>query len=932
MFKRIITLVLALLLVMQTAAFADPWSYSFYEKLYDDGIDEANGKVYYVAGTNNIGYKVKFAMDMGLIKSYAPGNTVVKEDLKKAIEFIFGGDVFFNRYFTEDELADALTIDEAIIVFMDAAGYGPYLKNYTAGDARAYRGEAQRVGLLTSAEYKEASKAFTAELFYEIFYDALHIPTQRTLYNKSGTEYYSSDSSLFDTELELMMFEGVVTGNSYTTLLGDEGAGEDSVFIDGNPYSTKNLEGLDDFLGYRVHAYLDEDNNLCSIAVDERVNITKTLDDSIDVKRDEFSLTGKTITFPYWDENDRVKKLEVRKNGDLVYNHIAYPGYAAETVDFWDIKNGYIKFIDNDGDEKYDVVFIEEWVSFLPRYVDKLNNVIEDRNKKFYDFSNMIDNKKYKGIFDHDGNPVADLSGLNVNTAVSVLMEHGTENVTEALCLKEETYEGVLTRYSESKEYPIKIGDHEFKLGKAYFGEKTKDFDHKLGTRILVYLDQFGKIIKSIDVQGIKKFGWVMGIKKDDALFDTNVKIHMFTENDKFETFPFAKRVSYNLTELLTPSQIMNGGAMELYNHETGKAQEQLVKYTLNGKGEICEIETADKSNNSYGAISNSDRFQLNYEGDLMMHGNAMMSFGAKYQFDKPTVKFFNIPKNRAMLDYYRIDSSTVASGVFYYGLKFYDVNETYRPAAVLIEVDPYSTWVSGEFTSRFILNEGSTYYPAEDEVLDYIEYGLNDWYETKYIDPKVCVLSPRRNGLTENENKENDQNGVDPGLFGARYSQITDISQVQRGDLIDFTTNYENRIMVFLVCLALDHNIPYEEQFFEDNRGDGGNASGTRNQPNIDEKNLRGGDVNMFGKVVARDERYIVVNCKNREDFESDEAYNVYNRTILAQSNHKLTVYNVDEDTVEHRTGLDIQVGDYIYVEMSDYNTKNHVVYRRSN
>ena len=95
MFKRILTLVLALLLVMQTAAFADPWSYSFYEKLYDDGIDEANGKVYYIAGANNIGYKVKFAMDMGLIKTYAPGNTVTKEDLKKALDFVFGEGVMF---------------------------------------------------------------------------------------------------------------------------------------------------------------------------------------------------------------------------------------------------------------------------------------------------------------------------------------------------------------------------------------------------------------------------------------------------------------------------------------------------------------------------------------------------------------------------------------------------------------------------------------------------------------------------------------------------------------------------------------------------------------------------------------------------------------------------------------------------------------------
>lgn len=926
MFKRIITLVLALLLVMQTVAFADPWSYSFYEKLYDDGIDEANGKVYYVAGTNNVGYKVKFAMDMGLIDTYAPGNAVTKKELKNAMALVFGGDAFFNQYFGEDELADVLTVDEAVIVFMDAAGYGPYLKSQTAGDAFAYRAEAQRRGLFTSVKYAEASKTFTAEMFYKMFYDALHIDTIAAAYSNVGVEYYNTELTLMDTELDLVMFEGIVTGNSYTTLLGDPGVGEGSILIDNNIYSTRTLEGIDDFIGYSVHAYLDKDNYLCSIAVDERINDTKTLDDSVEIKKDEWSKT----TFPYWDENDRVKKIEIDRYADVIYNHIALPGYQKEDLD---IDNGYLKFIDNNNDKKYDVVFIEEWISFLPRYVDKTDNTIEDRNTNVYDFSNLIENQDYKGIFDHEGNAVADLSGLNVNSAVSVLVEYNTFNVTEALILKEETYEGVLSRNSSAKAFPIKIGDYEFKLGKAYYGEKSANFDHKLGTRIMVYVDQFGKIIKSVDVQGVEKFGWVMNIKKIDDLFDSGVKIHMFTENDKFETFPFAKKVTYNLGELLTPTQIVTGSARELYNHETGTTPNQLVMYTLNAKGEVCAIETADKTSNNFnGAVCNSDRLQLNYAGELILQGNAVMSFGSKYQFDKPSVKLFKIPKkNPERLDYYRIDTGDIWHEVPY-TMEFYNVSETYRPEAIVCDVgNGYSNWVGGESTSKFILTKGSNYYPAEDEVVDYIEYALNDWYETKYIDPDVCENMWRDGVNTTNEVADPKKPAPNTTAYGARYGQIFSIEDIRRGDVIDFTVNYENRIMAFMVNLALDHTIPYEDQFFEDNRGDGGNASGTRGKPNIDEFNLRGKDVNMFGKVIARDERYIVVNCKDREDFETEEEYKAYNRTILAQSNHKVTIYDVDNDTVEHRTGLDIQVGDYIFIEMADATTRNYIIYRNS-
>ena len=47
MFKRILTLALAFLLVMQAVAFAaEPLTFNFHEILYDDGVDEGNGKVY----------------------------------------------------------------------------------------------------------------------------------------------------------------------------------------------------------------------------------------------------------------------------------------------------------------------------------------------------------------------------------------------------------------------------------------------------------------------------------------------------------------------------------------------------------------------------------------------------------------------------------------------------------------------------------------------------------------------------------------------------------------------------------------------------------------------------------------------------------------------------------------------------------------------
>lgn len=897
MIKKLTAFGLAIMLLLQSySVFAGPWDYIMEEYLYDHGVEEANGEIYYTPGTNEISRKIKFSMDMGLISKYVPGTTVTRLELKNALNLLFKNDEMYNKHYKPGEEDKILTVDEAIITFMDSAGYGAYFEYNGSTGTTDYYKEASRQGLLDGINYTEAKKKLTAEQFYNMFYNLLDVKTFEMVLQGSGQSYKFSDLTLLDTDLKLTRISGVVSANSYTSINGSASAGDGSLRIDNTEYRCGGIKNADDFLGYKIEAYINKDGEICSAAVDERYNDMKSFNDSVDTK-----LSGDRTLFQYYDDNGSLKSVRLYKYADVIYNHIAYPGY---TEDIYNIKNGYIQFIDHNNDGLYDVLFVYEYTSFMPnaRYAEDYSVV--DKLGTKYNVSDIVSNNKYKGIFNSKGEE-AEFEDINMRKGISLLTAPDSNVVTELYILDEQTVEGKYSEFRGDTKLPYKIENQSFDMAATYYKESNGKLPHSIGDRILIYLDPRGKIINSVAVDNRLKYGYARRLGADYKI-TPNVKIQLFTEDGQMMTYEFADKVEYNGT-MMEEADIINGGAVELYKNKNLK--KQLVRYMLSSNGEVKKIDTA-KSNTEWGSYNDGDDFEINYDyetqGNLVYLGGTTKSFGAMYRLNQARTAMFHIPDDDNER-YYRVSSTESISNNEEYRVKIYDVDDCYTPEAIVMVHGSAgsSNWLSSEWlTSCFVLQTGDYYDKVNEEALQYITYRASWWEQTAYKSPDSCKLFDNW-GSWKN---------------GGRAGSVKNWEDIRKGDMIEFNGDYTGRVTLFGVSLALDYNKPLAEQTFEKAKVLNNSGKGW----GVGEKQFYAQDLVAFGKVIKKHNEGMVLNSHGAEGFPK-----AWNRTIVCGETTYVNCYTIGKDECSLLRFSDIQEGDYVFVELHSGSLNAISVYR---
>ncbi len=248
--------------------------------------------------------------------------------------------------------------------------------------------------------------------------------------------------------------------------------------------------------------------------------------------------------------------------------------------------------------------------------------------------------------------------------------------------------------------------------------------------------------------------------------------------------------------------------------------------------------------------------------------------------------------------DYFRMGVNEIYNDNTY-TVNFFDVNENYTAGAICIYRIPTSTWVGGQSSQgRFIIDTGQHYNLTTCEVEDFIALSSYDWETSAIADDEICKVY--RRGDVE---------------FGGRYLKVNEFKDLRRGDIVEIVGNYDGRITAFMVNFAVDHEKPLEEQTFEIDR----------NGEQLTAKNWWGEDLITFAKVVSRDVEVLILNADKESNFTNRDL----NRIITPPTSQKATIYMVGEDRYEYGTLADIQVGDFVLVEMNEITLKNLVVYR---
>lgn len=205
---------------------------------------------------------------------------------------------------------------------------------------------------------------------------------------------------------------GVVRATGETALTGT-GVKNGAVLIGDKVYNAETV-GID-MLGKSVLAYgkeIDEEYFLTAVFEDDSRNRELFLE-AADIK----SVSGKTVA--YSDENGRSEKLTLSPTVNVVYN-----GSPAAESELLKAKgsNSVLTFIDNDADNKYDVVIIEFCEYTTVKSINSNLNIIYFE-KNVLNGKNYVEIEEsyssYVSIYDETGE-LSDISKIEPKDVVSI--------------------------------------------------------------------------------------------------------------------------------------------------------------------------------------------------------------------------------------------------------------------------------------------------------------------------------------------------------------------------------------------------------------------------------------------------------------------------------------------------------------------------------
>lgn len=853
--------------------------------------------VEYVVGENNVGADIKFSMDMGLIIKYTPDAEVTRKELRNAMRLIYNDDFKFDEYFTEGYDYDKVTVDDAIKLLMDAAGFGPYMAMNTKGDYLAYRNEAARQGLITGAKYTAAAEKFTHEIFYEMFYDALNMPMFGATYSNKGASYMYTEDTLMHQFLEFRKVEGIVTTNSVVSLTGNPLTSEGSVAINNRVYNTFGIDDANDYLGYSVIAYINADDQICSIAVDTALNEQTVLIGSDDIKDPTLTLVE------YYKSQNRVATIRIEGTAPVVYNNVVADNF--DPADYM-IENGTIKFIDNNADKICDVVFVNEVVCFYPEFIDFSGYAIHDEIGNAYDVTDIVSSRKYLGIHNAEGKTV-DFETMTTALPVAVALIYGTTSASEVTILSENTFEGVYTLYKGNNDNPYTIGDKEFRLSPIYYEKNAGSLPYDIGDRLKLFLDPYGMIMKVQALSNTEMYGYLFGFNNNDAdVFASDMQALILPTSGKSEVRSLAKAVVYNGTRLSEDKFVEGNSVPELYSGRSVKPQ--LIKYKINAKGEISEIRTATLNCAKFGVYkTNEDGFEINFANadgtakEFEYYGGTIKAVQAKYRFKNTVV--FQIPVNPGdFIEYATTKTITTLNDLQKYSMILYDVDEYYVIGAAVQKINPYGDdyIIDGESqTGAIVMDVGNKIDSKTGDVIKYLSYVKTGNAGSVDVAPQEITAYYK---------------DAAHAVMGDRRNSIATFEDLRPGDVIKWATNVNGHLCRFMVTFAPDFTQSLESQTFEYDMRDGATSD-----------TVWGWDTYSFAKVVSKDINGIVINA----DSNTQCTDRFYNRSLKAPSSQLVTFFDISEGTTTKETLASVKPGDFIYVQYGRWNLIEMIVYR---
>lgn len=454
----------------------------------------------------------------------------------------------------------SISYAEALKMAVVALGYANEAQ-MSGGYPYGYMTQASKLKLTSGTEFDSNSPMTYAHMFV-ILDNFVNTDIRKQTGFGDTNEYQTTKGHTVLTEyFKLEKVTGIIEGDEYSSLYDKNlKASPGHITIAGEEY----LYGETYILGARVIAYVTTDEAKNRIVF---MHLYETNIKTVHPKDFPCVDDGR---FCYNDEEVRMSS-----HAAVLYNGEAY--LSCQNSDF-EIKSGNIQLIDNDNNKSIDVIHINECEIFITADVNvKEGLIFVDDGTKLIDLSS---NERYCRIL-VDGH-TSDISAIDKDRVISCYYNKSNELVSLSVSTKQ--ISGNVSEIALNKQYIYIDGN------KHFYNEhfKTKFIsDVKPGVNMVFLLDSDGYITSVSSASTDFVFGYMINLRGGTGLSDT-AQMKIFTQSGEVKIYDVAKKVRVDSNKNLSAADAV---LLPCF-YKDGNVKEQLIRYMLNGNGEISYIDT----------------------------------------------------------------------------------------------------------------------------------------------------------------------------------------------------------------------------------------------------------------------------------------------------------------------------------------------------
>lgn len=379
-----------------------------------------------------------------------------------------------------------------------------------------------------------------------------------------------------------------------------------------------------DLLGCRVEFYVDEEDKITHIHdfSRERLEFDASLIDDYSSK-----------TYSIYKDEDSSRPRNYRLAQDA---HIIYNGNVPQNLSVGDMvpEFGRIILISNDGNSRYDTVLIEDYEIYSVVNVDNEDDSILCKGTDGKTSTISVDTDEVR-ILSASGNPLT-LEDIESKSVLRVARSVDGQNIK--IIVSDKVVTGSISSIADDDDYiKVEIDGAEYKTVAA-FSDSSKI---KPGLSGIFYLDSEDLIVSIKTQETGWQYGYLMRGYFDDS-FDEKLVLKIYTGNDEAVTLECREKLIIDGT-----SGIRSNDAVTILKDGNSEIKKQMIRYKLNDKGLIIEIDTPYNSveNMEAGPKDGEDKDSLRvvWAKTNAHYSKALYSFEGKINVSR-TTPIFNIP------------------------------------------------------------------------------------------------------------------------------------------------------------------------------------------------------------------------------------------------------------------------------------------------